>query len=88
MPNDGRIEGIDLTDGRNFVPGVPHEWFRQLRSEAPVHWHPMESSPRGGFWSVTGYDDCVTINRDYEHFSSFRGGALFHDMDQVGLEQQ
>ncbi len=82
------LTAIDLNDGRNFVDHVPHEWFRQLRREAPVFWHPQPGAPREGFWCVTGYDDCVTINRDYEHFSSYRGGALFHDMDQTGLEQQ
>ena len=28
------LEEIDLIDGRNFVAGVPHEWFRRLRAEA------------------------------------------------------
>jgi cytochrome P450 len=83
-----QLEGIDLTNGRNFVDGVPHEWFATLRREAPVYWHPMEGSPRGGLWCVTGYQDCVTVNRDWERFSSFRGGALFHDMDPDALEQQ
>ena len=53
-----------------------------------MYWHPMEGSPRGGFWCVTGYEDCVTVNRDWEHFSSYRGGALFQDMDQANLDQQ
>ncbi len=83
-----QIDGIDLTDGQNFVDHVPHDWFRQLRQEAPVYWHPADGAAKGGFWCVTGYDDCVTINRDYEHFSSYRGGALFHDLDEDGLAQQ
>ncbi len=32
-----RLEDIDLIDGSNFVAGVPFEWFRQLRHEAPVY---------------------------------------------------
>jgi cholest-4-en-3-one 26-monooxygenase len=83
-----QLQDIDLTDGQNFVDQVPHEWFRRLRREAPVWWHPMEGASRGGFWCVTDYDDCVAVNRDWEHFSSYRGGALFQDMDQAGLEQQ
>jgi cholest-4-en-3-one 26-monooxygenase len=79
---------IDLTDNGSFVDGVPFEWFRRLRAEAPVLWHPMPTSPRGGFWCVTDYEDCVTVNRDWEHFSSFSGGALFHDMDEENLAQQ
>ncbi len=51
----------------------------------------MASGPHGfaeGFWSVTRYDDCVGVNRDYEHFSSYRSAVLFHDMDEEGLAQQ
>jgi cholest-4-en-3-one 26-monooxygenase len=82
------LEEIDLTDGRNFVAGVPHHWFRQLRQEAPVYWHPEPSSPRGGFWTVTGYDDCVTVNKDWQRFSSARRSALFGEMEDDQLAQQ
>ncbi len=82
------LEEIDLIDGRNFVPGVPHHWFTQLRHEAPVYWHPEATAPRGGFWAVTGFDNCVTVNRDWEHFSSARRSALFGDMDDEQLVQQ
>ena len=67
------LEEIDLTDGRNFVAGVPYAWFAELRREAPAFWHPQEGAPRGGFWAITRYDDCVQVNRDWEHFSSARG---------------
>jgi cholest-4-en-3-one 26-monooxygenase len=83
-----RLEEIDLTDGKNFVSGVPHDWFRQLRQEAPVYWHLDPNTAQGGFWSVTGYDDCVTVNRDWEHFSSAKKSALFADMDADALAQQ
>ena len=82
------LEEIDLVDGRNFVAGVPHQWFAELRREAPVYWHPEEVAPRGGFWAVTRYDDCVTVNRDWEHFSSARRGSLFNEMDDDQLAQQ
>jgi cholest-4-en-3-one 26-monooxygenase len=82
------LEEIDLIDGRNFVAGVPHEWFRQLRAEAPVYWHPEAAAHRGGFWAVTDYEDCVTVNRDWERFSSYKHSALFNDMDDDQLAQQ
>jgi cholest-4-en-3-one 26-monooxygenase len=82
------LEEIDLVDGRNFVAGVPHEWFAELRREAPVYWHPEEAAPRGGFWAVTRYDDCVHVNRDWEHFSSARRTSLFTEMDDDQLAQQ
>ncbi len=82
------LEEIDLVDGRNFVAGVPHHWFAELRREAPVFWHPEEVAPRGGFCAVTRYEDCVQVNRDWEHFSSARRGSLFPDMDDDQLAQQ
>ena len=30
---------VDLTDSRNFVSGVPYEWFAHLRRNAPAYWH-------------------------------------------------
>ena len=81
------VTDIDLCDPENFVDGVPHEWFAYLRREAPVQWHPDPDGFAEGFWSVTRYDDCVGVNRDYEHFSSYRSAALFHDMDEDALAQ-
>ena len=53
-----------------------------------MYWHPDPTAPRGGFWTVTAYDDCVHVNRDWEHFSSYRGSALFNDMEGDALAQQ
>jgi cholest-4-en-3-one 26-monooxygenase len=82
------LADIDLCDPGNFVAGVPFEWFAQLRKEAPVHWHRDPQGFADGFWSVTRFDDCVGVNRDYEHFSSARKATLFHDFDEEFLEQQ
>ncbi|HLN15789.1 MAG TPA: cytochrome P450 [Acidimicrobiales bacterium] len=83
-----RLEDIDLNDSRRFVSGVPWEWFTYLRKEAPVYFHPHAESAGGGYWCVTRHEDCVNVNRDWEHFSSFEQGALFHDMAPDALEQQ
>ncbi|HVB92686.1 MAG TPA: cytochrome P450 [Acidimicrobiales bacterium] len=79
---------MNLGDPDNFVEAVPHQWFAHLRRELPVQWHPDPTGFADGFWSVTRYDDCVNVNRDYEHFSSYRSGALFQDMEEEALEQQ
>src|SRR3984957_4234141 len=79
---------INLCDPQNFGDAVPLEWFAYLRRESPAQWHPDPDGFAEGFWSVTRYDDCVNVNRDYEHFSSYRSSALFHDMDEEGLAQQ
>jgi cholest-4-en-3-one 26-monooxygenase len=87
LGHDVELGEIDLADSRKFVDHVPHEWFSELRRNAPVWWHPGTSTS-DGFWCVTGYQDCVAVNRDWERFSSYRGGALFHDMEPEALEQQ
>jgi len=84
--SDLDFSDIDLTDSKAFVAGVPHDWFSFLRRNAPVWWHEESDGP--GFWAVTGYDDCNTVNRDYGLFSSHDKGALFVDMDDEQLAQQ
>ena len=80
------LSDIDLTDSTKFVPGVPHQWFTYLRQNAPVFWHDEAEGP--GFWAVTKYDDCVAVNRDYEHFSSAKRATLLWEMPEEQLEQQ
>ncbi|MDE3087577.1 MAG: cytochrome P450, partial [Acidobacteriota bacterium] len=80
------LSQIDLTDSANFVEGVPHHWFAALRREAPVYWHEESEGP--GFWAVTKYEECVTVNRDFEHFSSARKATFIWDIEEEQLEQQ
>ncbi|HXQ44327.1 MAG TPA: cytochrome P450 [Acidimicrobiales bacterium] len=80
------LNDIDLTDAETFVHGVPHEWFSHLRNNAPVWWHEETDGP--GFWCVTKYDDCVTVNRDYETYSSARKATFIWDMPDEAVEQQ
>jgi len=77
---------IDLTDSRNFVAGVPHEWFAHLRANAPAFWHDEADGP--GFWAITRYEDCVTVNRDAGLYSSYRGGTFLWETPEEQLEQQ
>jgi cholest-4-en-3-one 26-monooxygenase len=77
---------IDLTASKNFVSGVPHDWFAFLRKNAPVWWHEEVDGP--GFWAVTGYDECTTVNRDYEHFSSNKKATYIWDLEEEILAQQ
>ena len=77
---------IDLTDSRNFVSDVPYEWFAYLRRTAPAYWHEETDGP--GFWAVTRHEDCVTVNRDAQRFSSYRKGTFLWDTPEEQLEQQ
>ena len=66
-----KLSEIDLTNPDAFADGVPHAWFRTLRSEAPVHRHEEQEGP--GFWAVTKYDDLRHISRNPRIFSSAQG---------------
>jgi cholest-4-en-3-one 26-monooxygenase len=77
---------VDLSDSRSFVPGVPHEWLAHLRRTDPVHWQDEPGGP--GFWAVTRYADCVTVNRDYERFSSAARGTMPFEMPEEDIAQQ
>ena len=76
---------IDLTDSKHFVDGVPHDWFTFLRQNAPVWWHEEADGP--GFWAVTSYNECVAVNRDYEHFSSADKATFIWELDEENLAQ-
>ena len=74
---------IDLLDPASFVGGQPHEQFRWLREHDPVHFHP---EPDGrGFWAVTRYADVRNVGRDPKTFSSYAGGIMIPDGDEMGL---
>jgi cholest-4-en-3-one 26-monooxygenase len=81
-----QLSEIDLTDSKNYVSGVPHEWFAYLRRNAPVWW--QEESDGPGFWCVTKYDDCVVVNREHEHFSSSRRATFIWELPEEAMEQQ
>src|SRR3954469_18689641 len=59
---------IDLLSPATFAAGQPHDVFRWLRENDPVHWHPEPDGP--GFWVVTTYDLVKAVGRDAETFSS------------------
>jgi cholest-4-en-3-one 26-monooxygenase len=77
---------VDLSDSRSYVAGVPHAWLAHLRRQDPVHWQEEPGGP--GFWAVTRYEDCVTVNRDYERFSSAARGTMPFEMPESDIEQQ
>jgi cytochrome P450 len=57
--------------------GPPHDLFRQLRAECPVHWtaHLPEYPDEAGFWSVTRPEDIHAVSRDWRTYSSELGGV-------------
>ncbi len=52
------------------VLACPYDFYRRVRTEAPVHQTPL------GFWLVSRYDDVLSVVRDPERFSSSFSGAF------------
>jgi cytochrome P450 len=79
------LTGTRVADLENFQAGPPHELFRRLRSECPVHWSAgiSEYPDEDGFWSVTTAEDVHEVSRDWQTFSSEIGG--FTALKEAGL---
>ena len=74
-PSD--LANLDVSDLDLWKDGPPHEVFRQLRHEEPLHWSELADFPtEGGFWSVVRFEDIATVGRDHETFSSNRSIIL------------
>jgi cytochrome P450 len=69
------LDQIYVADKANWEDGPPHEIFKRLRGECPVHFSEMRDWPgEAGIWSVTKADDVHTVSRDWETYSSELGG--------------
>jgi cytochrome P450 len=76
VPEDAiSIGGVDLTDPDTYASGMPFGAFRQLRSRAPVAWHPYGDGP--GFLALTGYEEVLAVSRDSATWSSQSTGVFF-----------
>src|SRR5579859_7331192 len=78
------LESIDLSDHDAFLDAIPHEWFKLLRHEDPVHWN--EEVNGRGFWAVTRYEDIRTVHRSPELYSSEIGGTSLEDLEPEHIE--
>jgi cholest-4-en-3-one 26-monooxygenase len=70
------VANVLVGDREYWQDGPPHELFKRLRGECPIHWteriseYPVES----GYWSVTTADDIHAVSRDFKTYSSELGG--------------
>jgi len=76
-----------LTDPSFFVDNDPHPIWRQLRREDPIHWTLGRVSP---FWSITRYEDILTVFNEPNLFTSMRGLIVpsSPEMEQLTPEMQ
>jgi len=77
----GKIEDALVLERDHWEKGPPLELFERMRSECPVHWtsEVTELPQAKGFWSVTLADDVHKVSRDWETYSSERGGVVVID---------
>jgi cytochrome P450 len=70
------LEQVLVIDRERWLQGPPHDLFRTLRAQCPVHFSTLipEYPEEGGFWSVTRAADIHRVSRDWRTFSSEMGG--------------
>jgi cytochrome P450 len=63
------LDDIDVSNPSLYETDSHWPFFERLRNEAPVHF--CKDSLFGPYWSVTRYDDIMTVEKDHETFSSY-----------------
>jgi cholest-4-en-3-one 26-monooxygenase len=75
--SDPDIRSVELTDDAHWKDGPPHDLFKRMRAECPIHRTERfyaELPTESGFWSVTRAEDVHTVSRDWKTYSSELGG--------------
>ena len=62
------LETMDVSLEERFANNTIFPFFERLRREDPVHYTP--ESAFGPYWSVTRYEDIMTVETNHEVFSS------------------
>jgi cholest-4-en-3-one 26-monooxygenase len=71
------LDDVLVAERALWRDGPPHELFSTMRAQCPVHWSERVTEYPGeaGFWSVTTWDGIHAVSRDFETYSSERGGV-------------
>jgi cytochrome P450 len=75
------LETMDVTDPELWRRDLFWDRFERLRAEAPIHYCP--DSFAGAYWSVTRYDDIMSVDTNHKVFSSdaSNGGIVVFDSE-------
>ena len=71
------LGSIDVSDPTIYEQDTWRPLFARLRREAPVHY--CAESRYGPYWSVTRYNDIMTVELDHASYSSQLGGIQVED---------
>ncbi len=72
------LDEVLVIERERWPDGPPYELFKRMRGECPVHWTSRvpEFPESAGFWSITTADDVHTVSRDWQTYSSEKGGIV------------
>lgn len=80
-------ETLVLHDPQTYASGFPHEYFRELRANAPISHHDHPGWPNG-YWAVVRHADVQRVSRDSATFRNAPHPFLEESADnsQAGTE--
>jgi cholest-4-en-3-one 26-monooxygenase len=75
-PIQSELQDVQLIERKHWKDGPPHELFKEMRGQCPIHWTSKisEYPDERGLWSVTRAEDVHTVSRDWKTYSSELGG--------------
>ncbi|MEM7016177.1 MAG: cytochrome P450 [Pseudomonadota bacterium] len=68
------IEDLNVIDPRLFQRDIHWAHFKRLREEDPVHFNELPHF--GRYWSITKFEDILSIDKNHKLFSSAHGVTL------------
>jgi cytochrome P450 len=77
------LETLDVSLAERFANDTFRPFFERLRAEEPVHRCP--ESEFGPYWSVTKYNDIMTVDTNHGVFSSEGGITIVDERDDFQL---
>src|ERR1700704_4278507 len=66
------LDSVLVGERELWLDGPPHDLFRRLRAECPVHWTERitEFPEEAGYWSVTTAEDIHAVSRGFRPYLS------------------
>jgi len=75
------LDQVQVVSADGWEEGPPHELFKQMRRECPVHWSEEipEYPSEAGYWSLTRAEEVEAVSKAWETFSSASGITVVSD---------
>ncbi len=78
------LDKIDVAVEERFAADTMWPFFERLRREDPVHY--CAESPFGAYWSVTKFNDIVTVETNHQVFSSEKRIGIYDNEESEDFE--